>query len=88
MKRDTLAVVLIVVVGLFVLGAAAPDKGEVGRFQVVAVDIGFAPAGGKDFVLMVDTKTGKTRAMVRLPNDKGEVGPIWGGKPLMGGDNW
>jgi len=57
MKRDLLAVVLIAAVGLFVLGAAGPGRGDVGRWQVV---VGAYRLDGSGAVVLVDTVTGRT----------------------------
>lgn len=72
MKRDLLAVVLIAVVGLFVLGAAAPDGGEVGRYQVVVGEF-----DRKSTVVMVDTATGWTYWRGEWPMEYRMVPGVW-----------
>jgi len=55
MKRDTLAVVLIVFVGLFLLGAADGSRSEVGRWHVIVGNW-----DGETAFVAVDTVTGRT----------------------------
>jgi hypothetical protein len=69
MNRNALTAATVVVVCLFLLGAAPPGGSESGRWQIVLI-----PSSGDSLVLLLDTATGETRSLIR---ESGQP-PHWG----------